>query len=154
MASTVKIILAVSGIFLAGAVTGGFAGLRIAEHYAREKRQPPRSGGGELVGGRLAEQLDLTPEQKQSIRPILMRTNEDLRRVRREAFGRTAELIARMDADISRLLNETQRARLREIRAKEEERRKQWLNERPKRNDGRSPGSGAPSRDSSEGPPP
>ena len=138
MASTFKIILAVGGIFVAGAVTGGFVGVRVVEHFAREKRVIERIGSTE-IGARLAEQLGLTPEQKKSIRPIIVQTSENLRKLRREAFSQTTALITQMDADLSKELTAEQRVLLKEIRAKEEERRKRWMAEHAKRNEARPP---------------
>lgn len=137
VASTLKIILAVGGIFVAGAVTGGFVSLRVADQLARQK-QVQRFGSVEL-GARLAEQLQLTPEQKEKIHPILTRASEDLRKVRRDAFSQTAALVDSMDAEISKELTSEQRAHLKEIRAKEEERRRQRMAERAKRNESRQP---------------
>jgi Spy/CpxP family protein refolding chaperone len=152
MASTVKIILAVGGIFVAGAVTGGFVSLRVADHLAREKRAAQRMGPNE-IGGRLAEQLNLTPEQRDKIKPIIGRASDELRKVRSQSFAQAAALVAKMDADMAKILTEEQRARLVEIRAREEERRKQWMAERAKRNENREnraaggpggPGGGSP----------
>lgn len=138
MASTLKIVLAVTGIFLAGAVTGGFVSVRVAGHMAAKQRGQQRFGPTE-IGARLAEQLRLTPEQKERIRPILSRTSEELRKVRREAFNETAALITRMDEDLSKELTEEQRVRLKQIRAEEDERRKRWSAERAKRNEQQRP---------------
>ena len=141
MASTVKIILAVGGIFLAGAVTGGFVSLRVTEHMAARQRAQQRFGPVEL-GGRLAEQLHLSAVEKEKILPIITRTSEELRKVRREAFKDTAALITGMDEDLAKVLTEEQRVRLKQIRAEEEERRKRWMAERAKRNEqSRPPGS-------------
>jgi Spy/CpxP family protein refolding chaperone len=155
MASTLKIVLAVGGIFIAGAVTGGFVSLRVAEHMAREKRTRPIFGPNEM-GGRLAEQLKLTEEQKREIRPILARTSEELRKIRRDSFNQTAEIIGQMDTDMAKVLTEPQRVMLKEIRAKEEERRKKWMEERAKRNEQRQPGGpeGEPMRPPGGGLPP
>jgi Spy/CpxP family protein refolding chaperone len=142
MAATLKIILAVGGIFVAGAVTGGFVGVRIAERIARDQRAQQRMGPTE-IGGRLAEQLNLTPEQREKLRPIVGRTTEELRNVRRESFNQMTALVLKMDADMSKFLTEEQRVRLVEIRAKEEERRQKWQaerNERSKRNEPGAPG--------------
>jgi Spy/CpxP family protein refolding chaperone len=140
MATNLKVILAVGGIFITGAVTGGFAGFRLGERYAKPQQMPPRGGPAELLGGRAAEQLNLTVEQKQQIRPIISRTSEELRNISREAFSRSGELIAKMDTDLAKILSREQLDKLKEIRAKENERRKQWIKERPKPYDGRPPG--------------
>jgi Spy/CpxP family protein refolding chaperone len=139
VASTFKVILAVGGIFVAGAVTGGFASLRVADHLARKQRDQARFGATE-IGGRLAEQLQLTEAQKKQIRPIISATSEGLRKVRRDAFAETAALIAKMDADMAKLLTPEQQALLKDIRTKEEERRKQWMADRAKRQESRPPG--------------
>ncbi len=132
MASTFKIILAVSGIFVAGAVTGGFVGVRVFGHLAQKKQVVERIGPNE-IGARLAEQLQLTPEQNAKIRPLLSRTSEELRKVRREAFSQASALVTTMDAELSKVLTEEQRVLLKEVRAREEERRKKWMAERAER---------------------
>jgi Spy/CpxP family protein refolding chaperone len=148
MAATIKVVLAVGGIFLTGAITGGFAGFRLGEHYAKPPPLKPRSTPIDLLGGRAAEQLNLTPEQKQQIRPINGRTSEELRSISREAFGRSGELIAKMDADLAKILTPEQFDKLREIRAKESERRRQWMKDRLKPFEGRPSGgpNGSPAR--------
>lgn len=143
MTANIKVVLAVGGIFLTGAVTGGFAGFRLGEHYAKPPPLQPRGSPVELLGGHAAEQLNLTPAQKKQIRPIIGRTSEELRSISRAAFGRSGELIAQMDAELAKILTPEQFDKLREIRAKESERRKQWMKDRPKQYDGRP--SGGPS---------
>jgi len=147
MAGTFKIVLAVSVIFIAGAVTGGFVSLRVTEYRAREARAQQRFGPTE-IGGRLAAQLQLTEEQKEVIRPIMNRTSEDLRKVRRESFSQTAAIIDKMDADLAKVLTAEQKVLLKDIRAREEERRKKWMTERAKRNEQ------SPPRPGEEGQPP
>lgn len=145
MASTLKIILAVGGIFVAGAVTGGFVGARVFGHLSQKKPVVERIGSNE-IGARLAEQLQLTPEQKEKIQPLLGRTSEELRKVRREAFSQTAALVSKMDAELAKELTEEQRVLLKDVRAKEEERRKKWMAdraERAKRNEGQRGSEGA-----------
>ena len=143
MAATIKVVLAFGGIFLTGAVTGGFVGFRLGEHYAKPPPLQPRGSPVELLGGRAAEQLKLTPEQKKQIRPIIGRTAEELRGISRDAFSRSGELVAKMDADLAKILTPEQFDKLREIRAKESERRRQWMKDRPKQFEGRP--SGGPS---------
>lgn len=168
VASTLKIILAVSGIFVAGAVTGGFVGVRVFGHLAQKKQVVERIGPND-IGARLAEQLQLTPEQNEKIRPLLGRTSEELRKVRREAFSQASALVTKMDAELAKELTEEQRVLLKEVRVREEERRKKWMaeraeraeRERAKRNEGRGPdGPGGPGpggdgpRPPRHGPPP
>ena len=137
MATNLKIVLTVSGIFLTGAVTGGFVGFRVAEHYGARPQMQLRGGPLELIGGRAAEQLNLTREQKQQIRPLIGRTSGELRNISREAFSRSGELIAKMDVDMAKILTPEQFDILKEIRAKENEKRRQWMKERAKQFEGR-----------------
>lgn len=139
MATPLKIILTVSGIFLTGAVTGGFVGFRLAERHAASQKMSPRGGPVELLGGRAAEKLNLSPEQKQQVRPIIRRTAEDLRSISHDAFSRSAGLIAEMDGELAKILSTEQLEKLREIRAKESERRRQWMLERGRQSEGRPP---------------
>lgn len=137
MATKLKIALTVGGIFFMGAVTGGFTGFRIASHYAKAPQMQLRGSPSELLGGRAADKLNLTDEQKQQIRPIIGRTAEELRNMSRETFSRSAELIAKMDTGLAKILTPEQLDKLREIRTKENERRRQWMSERAKRNESR-----------------
>lgn len=156
VASNVKIILAVGGIFVAGAVTGGFVSWRFADRLIHQKQVQQTRIGPTEIGTRLAEQLKLSPEQKEKIRPIISETSDELRKVRREAFSQTAALIEKMDADLSRELTPEQRVLLKDIRAKEEERRKKWMSERLKRTEGSRAPDGTPAPDGAKppGPPP
>ncbi|HEY8932754.1 MAG TPA: hypothetical protein VIM44_05515 [Rariglobus sp.] len=157
MASTVKIVLAVGGIFIAGAVTGGFVGWRVIERHAVQQRAQQQRLGPMDLGGRLAGQLHLTPEQKEQIRPLLTRTSEELRKIRRESFNATAGVITRMDADLEKILTEEQVVLLKKVRAEEEERRKRWMSERNKRNEqarpAGEPAEGAPQPPPADAPP-
>lgn len=141
MAIPLKIVLTVSGIFVAGAVTGGLAGFRLAEYYAPP---PPRGIAIELVGSRLFDQLQLTPEQKQQARPIIGHAIDELKSMSRDAFTRSAELVAAMDKDLAPILTPEQANQLKEIRTREDERRRQWLIDRAKRNEGRTSGDRSP----------
>jgi Spy/CpxP family protein refolding chaperone len=134
-----KILTVFTGIFIAGAVAGGFVSARMIRHFAEKRFTPDQFGPQQMK--KFTEQLNLTPEQREKIRPVILQTGEDLKKVRRDAFKATTELFERMEAGIARELTDEQRARLREIQEKERERRKQWMLERAKRGDAR-PGSG------------
>src|SRR3954469_14360137 len=104
MGSPWKVILAFVGVFVAGAVFGGFftarsAGRRWAEREARLANQPanpvatqppaahnrppnnPTRAFGQITPvmlQRLATQLKLTDDQKDKIKPIVTRAEEDM----------------------------------------------------------------------------
>ena len=81
---------------------------------------------------KLTEQLQLSPEQRESIRPIIMQTAERLKKTRWEAFKATTELLEDMEDSIIDELTYAQIDRLREMQEKERERRRQWMLERVK----------------------
>lgn len=131
-----KVLAAFTGIFIAGAIAGGFVGVRVLRHFSEKRITTEQFGPQQMK--KFTEQLELTPEQGVKIRPVIMQTAEDLKKSRREAFKATSERIERMEAAIAKELNDAQRVRLREMQEKERERRKQWMIERGKRSgDGR-----------------
>ncbi|MBW8782622.1 MAG: hypothetical protein JF599_12165 [Verrucomicrobia bacterium] len=134
-----KIFAVFTGIFIAGAVTGGFVSARMIRHFAEKRFTPDQFGPQQMK--KFTEQLNLTPEQREKIRPVILQTAEDLKKVRRDAFKASTELFEHMEAGIAKELTDAQRAQLREIQEKERERRKQWMLDRAKRGDAR-PGPG------------
>ncbi len=61
---------------------------------------------------RLATQLKLTDEQREKIKPIVARADEDMRFLRQENFHSTNRVLDRMHSDIAALLTDEQRAEL------------------------------------------
>ncbi|HTJ77816.1 MAG TPA: hypothetical protein VL357_02365 [Rariglobus sp.] len=152
MKLTWKVICVFVGIFAAGAVTGVFLGARIMHHRPSKPVTADQFWPQQMK--KFTEQLDLTPAQRDKIRPILKQTADDLRRTRKEAFKATTDIFERMETNIAKELTDFQRARLAEMQAEERERRKQWLADRAKQHsDNHSPG-GPDGDDARRGPPP
>jgi hypothetical protein len=120
-----KVAAAFTGIFMAGAVTGTFVGVPLMHRFA------PRPVMVDQLK-KFTEQLDLSPEQRDKIKPILKQTAEELRKTRRDAFKATTGILERMEASISKELTDAQRVRFAEMQAQERERRKQWMSEKSK----------------------
>jgi len=130
-----RVILAFVGIFMAGTVTGGLIALRMAPSL-REQRLPsvlrpsamstPRPFQPQFLR-RMAEQLDLTAEQKESIKPIETRTIEELRRLRRETQHDTELIIERAQDEIRALLTPVQQGKFDESIAKARERVRKFI---------------------------
>ncbi len=132
-----KVLASFTGIFIAGAIAGGFVSARIIRNVSVDKRIANEQFGPEQMK-KLTEQLQLSPEQRENIRPIIMQAAERLKKARWEAFKTTTELLEDMEDSIIDELTYAQIDRLREMQAKERERRKQWMLERGKRGgDGR-----------------
>ena len=120
-----KVLVAFTGIFITGVVTGVFVGPLLIHRFA-----PKPVMTDQLK--KFTEQLDLTPVQRDKIRPILKQTADDLRKARREAFTATTAILERMETAISKELTDAQRIRFTEMQAQERERRKQWIPDRSK----------------------
>lgn len=137
-----KVISAFVGVFIAGAVFGGFFTLRSAGKWlAAEKgrnpvvapaKAPKPSGAGTAakagagttgqraiapqVMRQLTQRLSPTPEQQKAIRPIVGRAAEDLQRMQREHLADTARTTERMYADVAAILTPEQRTKLEQMR--------------------------------------
>ncbi|HVU33246.1 MAG TPA: hypothetical protein VHE61_07415 [Opitutaceae bacterium] len=72
----------------------------------------PRSWQAPQLLRRYAERLNLTPEQKQRINPIIQRAIEDYRRVQQNTFRETAIILHRMQQDLISELTPQQRREL------------------------------------------
>ncbi len=94
-----KLVLLLSGIFLAGAVTGGVVLTRYHRREAQLGNRPEQWGPDRL--NLLARRLDLSPEQIEQLRPIVKRNMDELNRLRSYAMLETHRVLQRMEADIA-----------------------------------------------------
>lgn len=121
-----KVILVLFGIFVAGGVTGGFITLRVM--HERFSRHPVPEEWAPRHLRRLANRLELTPEQQEQIRPIVRRHMELLNRVRSLAIKESQLEIESMQREVAEKLTPAQRARFeqmnRELREAREAREK------------------------------
>ena len=85
---------------------------------------------------RLTDQLDLSAEQREKIKPIELRTTEELRRLRRESQHNTELALERMQDEISAILTPEQRTQFQERIARSRERMKKFLQEQESRGRG------------------
>jgi Spy/CpxP family protein refolding chaperone len=140
-----RVILAFVGIFIAGTVTGGLISLRLAQSMSVRGERPRPAGQPQVAGGagnqapqqfnpqlmrRVAEQLNLTPDQKEKMKLIEARTGEELRRLRRENLHSTELIIEKCQDDIAALLNPEQRAKFDEMILRARERIRKFMQER------------------------
>ncbi len=125
-----KVLSAFTGIFLAGAVTGGFVGVPLSHHFGPKPITTEQFGPQQMK--KMTEQLDLTPAQREKLKPIFKQAGDDLKTTRKEAFKATTDIFERMESAISIELTDAQRVRFNEMQAQERERRKQWMLERAK----------------------
>lgn len=122
-----KVVLAFTGIFLAGILVGSLVTLRWGVN--RSHRGPGGDQMGRELMQRLIDKLELTADQQEKIRPIVDRTADELRELRRTTMRTSAAALARMHGEVAPLLTPAQQTKLNEMEAKQKER---W--ERLKRN--------------------
>ena len=115
-----KVILAFTGIFLAGILVGSLVTLRWGVN--RSHRQPGGEQMGPALMQRLTHQLDLTADQQEKIRPIVDRTADELRDLRRSTQRSSAAALVRMHTAVEPLLTPAQKIKLDELVTKQRER--------------------------------
>ncbi|HET9954486.1 MAG TPA: hypothetical protein VFQ61_08275 [Polyangiaceae bacterium] len=102
------------GIFVAGAFTG-VAIYRWARHDDLHHLHPrPHPDFPKM----LADNLDLSPAQEQQVREVFDRHRPELDAVFRETFPRVRAVQDSIDAEVRPLLNESQRQRFDEFKAR------------------------------------
>jgi hypothetical protein len=141
-----KVVFAFVGVFIAGSVFGGFFALRIGgrvlqmENPALRARpldqrnaqqQRPLLGGLQPVQAaqlmrRYAERLDLTPEQKEKINPLIQRATEDIRRQQQINLRENSIILQRLQQDLAKELTADQRVRLEKMEQRQQELRNQY----------------------------
>lgn len=136
-----KVVFAFVGVFIAGAVFGGFFALRIGGRVLQmdglairgkagspqdrpQPQQRPLIASVEPVRAaqimrRYAEQLELTPEQKERINPLIQRATEDLRRQQQTNFRESSIILQRLQEDLAKELTPDQRKRLEKLEQKQ-----------------------------------
>jgi len=126
-----KVILAFTGIFLAGILVGGLVTLRWGKNFG--SRLPMGEQYGPQLMKRLVNQLDLTPEQQAKVKPIVDQATDELRQLRRSAQRTTTAVIERMQGEISAVLTPEQKAKFDAQIAQQRERMKRFMEERARR---------------------
>jgi len=104
-----KLVLLLVGIFAAGGVTGGFVGMKVVQTKIAQRPMPEQWAPWHLK--RLAERLDLKPEQQEELRPIIKRNMDELNRLRGYAMGETKIVLERMEREVAEKLTPEQRAK-------------------------------------------
>ena len=126
-----KVILAFTGIFLAGVLVGGLVTLRVVRNVAH--RLPMSDQFGPQLMRRLVTQLELSPDQEAKLKPIVDQAAEELRQLRHTTQRTTESVIVRMQGDISALLTPAQKAKLDALVDQQRERLKRFREERARR---------------------
>jgi Spy/CpxP family protein refolding chaperone len=111
-----KLIVGFVLVFLAGGMAGAFFG---AVHVRRAFFEgPPRGVISERMQARLRVELKLTPEQVAKIKPITDKAGAQLEQLRRDTGRRVHEAIIQAHQEMSSILTDEQRAKLRRIESR------------------------------------
>jgi hypothetical protein len=157
-----KVVVAFLGVFVAGAIFGGFFTVGIGAHWLRKMNggngarphffdpaADPKASGrsphpllqmnqswqAPQLMRRYAERLDLSAEQKDRINPLIQRASEDYNHLRQNTFRETAQILRRLQQDIARELTPDQREKLEDMEKNQRDmlrRFEQWRAEQRK----------------------
>ncbi|MFI5357884.1 MAG: hypothetical protein ACHQ4G_11165 [Opitutales bacterium] len=129
-----KVILAFLGVFVAGAVFGGFVSLRWGRGlFERGGFHGPAAIDqfAPMIMRRLTTKLELSQEQTDKIRPIVKTAEEKLRQMRHDNFAASIAVAEQMNSQVAAILTPEQNAKLETMRKEMQER---WRLERQRRN--------------------
>jgi len=114
-----KLVLLLTGIFLAGGVAGGFVTVRVMHNLA-QKGQPEQWGPNRLKA--YAKRLELTPSQVETLRPIIKRHVDELNQIRLNGFREARALIEKMEKEIETVLTPDQKIKFEQMNQEMRER--------------------------------
>ena len=119
MNKTLLVILAFLGVFVCGAVVGGVVTFRFGRQAVQKK-------AAEHIGlqqwRKMGEQMELTAEQREKIRPLVVRAAQD-----RQAALKQAQMFNdRLVEDVEALLTPEQRAKFQELRKRQRDDERLW----------------------------
>ena len=117
-----KVILAMVGIFAAGAVTGAVLAAKAIQKVA-ERNLSPERWPASLVEN-YKRRLDLTPEQIEKMRPVVEEARREWRATMGAAIRGYAGIVQRLDQELTPLLTPEQLEKHQQLR---EEMRKRYF---------------------------
>lgn len=144
-----KLVLLLTGIFLAGGVAGGFVTLEVGKNMLRKRLAPENWGPARLK--MLEKHLELTPDQIERLKPIVRRDVDELARLRQQGFQETRRVLERMEKDIAAVLTPQQKEKFERLNEEMRERARRMVERRERGEKGERRG---PPPDGKEGPPP
>lgn len=140
-----KLVLLLTGIFLAGSVVGGFVSLAVARSMVRERLAPEMWGPNRLK--MIEKRLQLTPEQVERLKPIIRRDVEELTKLRQQGFQEARRVVERMEKDIASVLTPEQAVKYEKLNAELREKARRMFEQQKRDRD-------RPDKGERRGPPP
>jgi uncharacterized membrane protein len=126
MSRGLVVFLAFLGVFVAGGVTGGVIALRVQRSIVHQ-RAAERFTQQQFK--RVADELSLTPGQREQLRPILHKAGSDIQARRQDIL----RILRKMEDDVRSQLTEAQRQKYDAARAKQRENLRTWRDLRSRR---------------------
>ncbi|EFL52673.1 protein of unknown function Spy-related [Solidesulfovibrio fructosivorans JJ]] len=111
-------------LFASGIVIGFFGSRYLAERGRLALLHGDPRHFSEMVVRRISDDLDLTNEQRQKLRPIVLRTAEALAKVRQEQEPKIHKIFEKSNKDIRKLLKPDQQEKFTALLKRLERRRK------------------------------
>lgn len=123
-----KLIILLTGIFLAGGGTGAFLTVQFGRNWVAQKAAPERWAPDHLK--KLTERLALSPEQVEQLKPIVRRNMEELGRLRSQSMTETRVVMERMEREVAAQLTPEQRVKFDEYNREKRERLRKLMEKR------------------------
>jgi Spy/CpxP family protein refolding chaperone len=136
-----KLILLLMAIFVAGGVTGAFVTMRVGRRLIADRTMPEQWAPMHLR--KLADRLNLQPEQVEQLKPIVRRNLEELGRLRNSCLADSRVVFERMEREVAEKLTPEQRVKFEELNRQMRERAKRLMPgnfKRPRPEEGRPKG--------------
>jgi len=108
-----KIILSFVVVFAAGVAVGGAISLHFARDFFLSPPEPNQMAGS--IMKHLQSELNLTAEQVEKIKPIVIETTREAAAYQHEVLGRIGEIFEKSDREIGAHLSPEQQARFKKI---------------------------------------
>jgi Spy/CpxP family protein refolding chaperone len=124
-----KVVLAFAAIFLAGSIFGGLLTMRFSQHFGPKRGGPPPP----ISPGMLrifADRLELTPEQKEKIRPMVELADKEMHRMRQVSLKDAGAVLRRLQQEFAKELTPEQRAKLEKMQVQQRERMREGREQR------------------------
>ncbi len=122
-----KIGLCFLGVFLAGAVTGGVISAGIVRRVVANRVNP--QNWESLLMRALDRKIDLRPEQRAKIVPMVASAVNEFKATRADAVGRHQQTLAQLKANLATVLDPEQQQALEKLSQERQKRWKKFLQE-------------------------
>jgi hypothetical protein len=96
-----KVVLAFAAVFAAGSIFGGLLMMRVGQRMVEKRRAQLPPPNPPMVLRHFSEQLDLTAAQKEKIRPLVEKAEEEMRALRQKSLKETGVVLRRLQQEFA-----------------------------------------------------